>query len=119
MTKNTQPIASAKKSYIISLIIKILVISICVLFMIFVIWKIIRYTVLQQDDIAWPPIINKCPDYWNYENGVCQNVYKKEEDPAPDTVQPIPENVTNEKLIELCNWTNQYTVPWDGIDNLC
>ena len=49
--------------------VKFVVIGVCLLFLVFVIWKLYRdnAALSSEDAIYWPPKINKCPDYWTYK----------------------------------------------------
>ena len=100
----------------ISSVVKFLVIAICLLFMVFVIWKLYRDNMNAQgiggDSIYWPPEINKCPDYWVYkQDGKCHR--------DGQVMDPLTGNVTPEQLVAKCEEVKQAGIPWEGIDTLC
>ena len=98
-----------------STITKIIIIAICLLFLIFVLWKLYRdhmATFGNDDAIYWPPEINKCPDYWTYKaDGKCHR--------NGETTDPLIGNVTEAQLLEKCEEMKSAGIPWEGIDNLC
>ena len=96
-------------------ILKFVVIAVCLLFLIFVAWKLYRDNkALRGDDyIYWPPEINKCPDYWTFkEDGLCHNG-------TGSFTNPLTGDVTQEELHEKCLQMKAEKIPWEGIDNLC
>ena len=101
-------------------IVKYIVVTVCLLFIAFVIWKLYRdnLAVSSETAVYWPPEINRCPDYWTYKSdGKCHN------DDFDFTIDPLIGNVTESELILRCDEINNnelYTgVAWEGIDNLC
>ena len=94
---------------------KFIIVAVCLVFIVFVIWKLYRDNIaLQgQDAIYWPPEINKCPDYWTYKSdGKC---HKDGNDP----IDPLVGNVDEVQLLEKCEQMKAAGIPWEGIDNLC
>ena len=106
-------------------IVKICVIAVCVIFMCFVCWKLYRdHMAINADDaIAWPPEINKCPDYWEVKgDGRCENVHKvglckAGGDNVMDFNDPVFEG--KKGMYRKCSWSKQCEAPWEGIDSLC
>jgi len=99
-----------------SIIVKCVVIALCLLFMVFVIWKLYQDSVsVQEIDgqvVYWPPEINRCPDYWTYENdGKCHN--------NGSTVNALTAPVGATDLKTTCDNMKKLDIPWEGIDNLC
>lgn len=97
-------------------IFKFVTLAVCLVFIIFVIWKLYRDNMaLRGDDaIYWPPEINKCPDYWTFkEDGMCHN------GAGIKVTEPLTGNVTEEQLYEKCLQMKAEKIPWEGIDNLC
>ena len=97
-------------------VIKFIVIAVCLVFMIFVIWKLYRDNMASVDSttVYWPPEINKCPDYWTYkEDGKCHSY-----DASVDPIEPLTGTVTSEMLTNTCKSLNGQ-IPWEGVDNLC
>jgi hypothetical protein len=95
-------------------IMKFAVITVCILFLIFVIWKLYRDNIALkgEDSIYWPPEINKCPDYWTYTtDGKCHN--------GDQTMEPLLGDVTGEILVAKCEEIKKQNIPWEGIDDLC
>lgn len=92
---------------------KFVTIGVCLLFIIFVIWKLYRDNIAYtgEDAIYWPPEIDKCPDYWEFKNGKCHR--------GGQTIEPLSGDVTAEQLITRCEQVKAMNVPWEGIDNLC
>ena len=77
---------------------KFIVIAVCILFMVFVIWKLYRDNMASVDSTAvyWPPEINKCPDYWTYkEDGLCHSY-----DNSVSPIAPLTGTVTSDMLIK-------------------
>ena len=99
-----------------STIFKFVILALCLLFIIFVVWKLYRDNMaLRGDDdaIYWPPEINKCPDYWTFKEGECHN------GAGSKVTDPLTGNVTKEQLHEKCLRMKDEKIPWEGIDNLC
>jgi hypothetical protein len=119
MVKTTTPAAPvanapAASQDTLKTVVKFIVIAVCLVFVVFVIWKIYRDNYLQQN-IAWPPEIHKCPDYWVYDksDGKCH------EQGGDGVTDPIGKNSTNEDLIKLCEKMKENNTAWEGIDKLC
>ena len=94
-------------------VIKFIVIAVCLLFIVFVIWKLYRDNIDVQDSISWPPVIGKCPDYWVYDSdGNCHGEDGK-------VIVPLTGEITQEQLIAKCEEVKNAGIPWDGIDSLC
>ena len=92
-------------------IVKAVVIFFCIIFLVFVGWKLYRDNFLQKQDMFWPPEINKCPDYYVYENdGYC---YKK----GKPRVKAIPHDVTPDVLKNICQDMKKNGIVWSGLDN--
>jgi hypothetical protein len=100
---------------VITSVIKFLVIAVCLLFIVFVIWKLYRDNINAQvtgANMYWPPEINKCPDYWVYkDDGKCHR--------NGQVRDPLTSNVTAEQLIAKCEEIKKASLPWEGVDNLC
>ena len=96
-------------------LIKFVMIAVCLLFIVFVIWKLYRDNMGAQgiggDAVYWPPEIDKCPDYWEYKNGKCRRDGK--------TIAPLAGDITPNELIARCEEVNAANIPWEGVDNLC
>jgi len=95
---------------------RFILILVCIIFLVFVVWKIYRDN-FRLKDVAWPPEIYKCPDYWTFENGTCNN--KEKLGKGEETVEPIQPGYNNRQLKRKCRWTKKNKVPWHGVDNLC
>ena len=94
-------------------IVKYIVVAICILFMVFVIYKLYRDSVAASSEtVYWPPEINRCPDYWVYEDdGLCHG--------NGSTMEPLSADVTDADLINTCNNIKAQGIAWEGVDNLC
>ena len=106
----------ANQSTQLSSAVRFIAILICIIFMVFVIWKIYRDN-FNLKRVAWPPEIYKCPDYWTFEDGVCRNT--ENIGSGAKTVEPIQKGWKKEDLKAKCKWTKTNNVPWHGVDNLC
>ena len=65
-------------------------------------------------DTKWPPYVNKCPDYWKYDNGKCYNHLNipRTTETTETTEFMIPDtDCVNYK------WTQDNGYKWDGISN--
>ena len=68
-------------------------------------------------DTKWPPYVNKCPDYWNYndDSDICSNDLN-----IPKTGPTLGNEVDTYKPGTDCenyNWTQNNGYKWDGISN--
>lgn len=65
-------------------------------------------------DAKWPPYVNKCPDYWQYndERKLCNNHLK-----IPGTTETIPIMMTPGTDCVNYKWTQENGYKWDGISN--
>lgn len=92
-------------------IVRGVVVVICIAFLVFVGWKLYRDNFLEEQNIFWPPEINKCPDYYTYKrDGYC---YKK----GKPKIKAIPYNVTPNQLKRLCKQMKRKKIVWSGLDN--
>lgn len=62
-------------------------------------------------DTKWPPYVNKCPDYWEYDSGKCDNHLN-----IPGTTETI-NIMTPGTDCENYKWTQDSGYKWDGISN--
>ena len=93
-------------------VIKFLVIAICLLFLVFVIWKLYRDNIDAQDAVSWPPVIAKCPEYWVYsDDGKCHGGNGQ-------VMDPLTGEMTQEQLVAKCEEVQTAGIPWEGIDIL-
>lgn len=104
--------------YDLAFLVKVLVVTICILFAIFVIWKIYKAT--QQNPDNWPPEINKCPDYWTYneDKDKCLNVYNLGNNNV-ESVNPITKESSDREIKEACNKAFNNKYKWSGVDDKC
>ena len=99
---------------VVGTITKFIIVALCLVFIVFVIWKLYRDNLALQgeDAIYWPPDINKCPDYWTYKSdGKCHR--------DGNVTDPLVGNVGEAQLLEKCEEMKAAGIPWEGIDNLC
>ena len=97
-----------------NIVVKYIVLALCILFLVFVVWKLYRDSVAASEELSyWPPEINICPDYWIYDStdGKCHS--------GDDTMDPLPTDATDDDLLNACRDAATAGIPWEGVDNLC
>tara|TARA_B100002019_G_C20889150_1_gene412565 strand:- start:137 stop:478 length:342 start_codon:yes stop_codon:yes gene_type:complete len=98
----------------------ITVVAIILLVVIFVF--MIFFMGRQNADVIYPPVVNKCPDYWDYDNGdnKCKNTFgmKKNTSDTNDIDDLILD--FSQGTAGKCgkrDWSIQNGLTWDGITN--
>tara|TARA_Y100000389_G_scaffold184291_1_gene202593 strand:- start:25 stop:363 length:339 start_codon:yes stop_codon:yes gene_type:complete len=77
----------------------------------------------KTKDIKYPPMKNKCPDYWEVQDdNVCRNTHaiglcKTGGDRDMNFNDELFTSRKGEHY--KCAWAKQCDVPWEGIDNIC
>ena len=84
----------------------------------------------SKNNTTWPPIIGKCPDYWeviegekgdedvkckiSHNIGICKSADE-------DNIMDFNEDVFKGKGGEVykCSWSKKCKSPWEGIDTIC
>jgi hypothetical protein len=99
----------------------ITVVAIILLVVIFVF--MIFFMGRQNADVIYPPVVNKCPDYWDYDKGnnKCKNTFgmKKNIDDTKD-IDDLILGDYSEGTVGKCgkrDWSIQNGLTWDGITN--
>ncbi len=93
----------------------VILVAICI-FMIFFFKR-------SSDDVVYPPVINKCPDYWDYDEsgGECVNTFGMKSKKAGNaTISALSTEDHSESNNGLCmkrDWSHDEGVTWDGITN--
>ena len=83
----------------------------------------IRNDKKKTKNMKFPPMANKCPDYWEVrENGICRNTHavglcKNGGDRDMNFEEDLFKGKAGDNY--KCAWAKQCQVPWEGIDNLC
>jgi hypothetical protein len=104
------------------IILSVVVITIILGFVISFVLEI-RRDANKTKDIKFPPMKNKCPDYWEVQDdNVCRNVHSVGlcKTGGDRDMNFNDELFTGRKGdFYKCAWSKQCQVPWEGIDNLC
>ena len=66
----------------------------------------------NQKSQPWPPIVGKCPDYWDISGNICT--------PPESGINAGDQgstglDISNYKKCELYSWATSNKVVWDGI----
>ena len=77
-----------------------------------------------SDDVEYPPHINKCPDYWDYNeiNNECENTFgmKKEENTDSTSISNLKLEDYGTGKSGKCkkrDWSYENNLTWDGVTN--
>lgn len=81
----------------------------------------------QNADVIYPPVVNKCPDYWDYKEDKndgskkCMNTFgmKKNTDDA-DAIKELNLDSFSQGTVGKCgkrDWSIDNGLTWDGITN--
>ena len=122
----------------------IIVLSIFAVFLILILTIVGTMLVYGENDEQYPPVISKCPDYWDISGNMCLNNIS----PSGDSrVNGINSKVSSEYTVDktkvyytdaslnirpsdpvwlsqgitpVCsqkNWANRLNIMWDGVSN--
>lgn len=77
----------------------------------------------KNADVIYPPVVNKCPDYWDYkeDGNKCMNTFgmKKNINDAND-ISPLNLDDYSQGTVGKCgkrDWSIDNGLTWDGITN--
>jgi hypothetical protein len=118
----------------------IIVLSIFAFFLILILTIIGRTVVSENSTQQFPPVLSKCPDYWDISGDICINPpiknglpglngklmtncggsYDRYHDDANCNIKPTDTKWSNNNLTPTCNhknWANMNNIMWDGVSN--
>ena len=76
-----------------------------------------RITSANKRTSKWPPTINKCPDYWEYNGVKCiPNTVNKSATTGCSEINPYLK-IGGSTTDELTNTAKNCGIVWDGINN--
>jgi hypothetical protein len=77
----------------------------------------------KNADLIYPPVLNKCPDYWDYneDNGSkkCMNTFGMKKN-TNDAIPPLDLDNYSQGTVGKCgkrDWAIDNGLTWDGITN--
>lgn len=74
----------------------------------------------KNADVIYPPVLNKCPDYWDYdkEGNKCENTFGMKKDGTK--IIDLELKDYSEGTVGKCgkrDWSIDNGLTWDGITN--
>ena len=76
----------------------------------------------QNADVIYPPVVNKCPDYWDYKDdgsNTCVNTFGMK-NKSGNEIQDLTLDNYSEGTVGKCgkrDWSIDNGLTWDGITN--
>lgn len=74
----------------------------------------------KNADVIYPPVMNKCPDYWDYkeDGNKCENTFGMKK--GGTKIQDLELDNYSEGTVGKCgkrDWSIDNGLTWDGITN--
>ncbi len=76
----------------------------------------------KEADIIYPPVVNKCPDYWDYDESgnKCENTFGMKNTNDNSVIPPLTLDDYSQGTVGKCgkrDWSIDNGLTWDGITN--